>query len=1084
MFVRKRSSIVMEVTISSAKLEECRKGNYTSKQISSKQPTLWRRTQLSYYRKYKKCNRHNCRVCREGSGHGPYWFSSRSVKGRTVETYIGRSLPSGIGRTQQSPLVGREEELERLRVHLLALERSQVRKRRNHTLMETPPESWVMLTGDAGIGKTRLAEETAREARRRNWAVVWCRTYIQESSIPYRLWTETLRKAVKQDLWQRQEVTKRPLVYGPLCALLSELTDLLPTALQQMPPPPEQEQLRLWESVYAVLSTICENTTLLIVFDDLQWADARSCELLTYLVRRMRNQPVMFLCTCRATELATNHPLRSLLTNPQREQAIEQIPVRPLSDTEIGQLISHLPAPVVKGVSENASGNPFFAEELARSLAANAIDITFDPKPRQLPDTIQAVLNLRLARISTKCQRLLEQGAVLANSFLFETILAMTSKGTQADEDEILDLLEEGIQANMITEEGSGINVAYHLWHPLLQTYLYERLSSARRANLHRKAARVLQTFYADNASERAAEITDHLVKGGMTSVLTSHFAEQAADRAYALSAFPDAEKYYLLTLECMEDLNPIAPREEQLHRASLLERLGESTMIEGKYEEARQLYEHALAFHPDPLAFSFLEEQQYEAQWQALLWCEVSRAWRGLGDSSKAREILKQCENVLNRTCVTAGPAWARICYQQGHIFWLEGNLVEALAMGNKALERFEALPTQFLKSKDAQVQTQTQRILHGDSVGLGRVYTLLAGVEIFLGKSTDALQHLAQALLIFEENDIKREIAIVCSNYADIYLRKSEHNQARDFLYRALKIAEEVGATLTRSIVLVNLGILAARLGNVIEAEKWYRQALDSIIQTNELFYISLFSTYIAMALIEQGKLDEAAPLLLHALKVSRSHHISPCIGFALVALGQWRLARAIATEQGTSLFTNDQQNCAKNPIEQLLLRAQTTIERALTFNGLEADAVLQGQLLLTRIALLRDQVGTAYSLAAQTCDNAFASDFVWLQAASQCLLAQTTMALGKQETAEELFHQALTTLANLGMKLEYARTLHVYATSLLEYTNESATREQALVYLREARQTFQKCSVALDLQRVECLLASLNAPAKQAR
>src|SRR6185312_8694118 len=275
--------------------------------------------------------------------------------------YSSASIPAvvpshmHIGRTQQSPLVGRDEEIKRLHQLLQITQQARSLKlagQKKSSLLtpmdiNTPRrQQCVMLMGDVGIGKTRLAEEAAREAKRRNWAVALCRAYTQESSVPYRLWTETLRKAMSQGLWQRQEVTKHPLIYQPLRALLPELADLLPTALQQMPPPPEQEQLRLWESTRALLSTICENTTLLIVLDDLQWADNSSCELLTYLVRQMRGMPVMFLCTCRDTELPANHPLRGLLTDLQREQAVEQIPVKPLSPTEIGQLIGHLPESV------------------------------------------------------------------------------------------------------------------------------------------------------------------------------------------------------------------------------------------------------------------------------------------------------------------------------------------------------------------------------------------------------------------------------------------------------------------------------------------------------------------------------------------------------------------------------------------------------------------------------------------------------------------------------------------------------------------------------------------------------------------
>ena len=106
-----------------------------------------------------------------------------------------------------------------------------------------------------------------------------------------------------------------------------------------------------------------------------------------------------------------------------------------------------------------------------------------------------------------------------------------------------------------------------------------------------------------------------------------------------------------------------------------------------------------------------------------------------------------------------------------------------------------------------------------------------------------------------------------------------------------------------------------------------------------------------------------------------------------------------------------------------------------RALTFDGLETDTMLNGQLLLARIALLLGETKKAYDLASKALADALASDLVWLQARAQCLLAQAMMALGQKESAEALFHQALTTFANTGMRLEHARTSQVYGVSLLE-------------------------------------------------
>ncbi len=447
----------------------------------------------------------------------------------------------------------------------------------------------VLLMGEVGIGKTRLAEEVSREARRGNWAVAWSRVYSQEGSIPYRLWTEVLRRSLEQGLWQRQEMQRRSSILQPLTTLLPDLQEFMSPSPYALTQSPEREQLRLWEAALELLTMVSENTPLVIALDDLQWADPNSCELLAYLARRINGYPIFIVGTCRENELGPNHALRPLLTDLLREHAVEQVPLQPLEDKEIEALVSyipHLPETMVQRIGERAGGNPFFAEELGRALGAaesqhvnnghsNGNGVTL------LPDTITAVLDLRLSRLSTECQGLLRKAAILGRSFEFPQIAAMESGSIDYDDDNadlVLDRLEEALASGMLTEEGTGTRITYQFWHPMLVSHLSERLSAARRASLHRRAAEILRREYQNREEEGAALIVDHLVSGGSDTKLIAHYAELAGNRSYSLSDFPGAEKYYRIAIDNL-DVTP----EEQLHQAFLFEYLAECNRVSRK---------------------------------------------------------------------------------------------------------------------------------------------------------------------------------------------------------------------------------------------------------------------------------------------------------------------------------------------------------------------------------------------------------------------------------------------------------------------------------------------------------------------
>jgi predicted ATPase/DNA-binding SARP family transcriptional activator len=995
-----------------------------------------------------------------------------------------------IGRTHQSPLVGRDEELSVLRNMVLTTEHSaRFRLSQRKTLATTFDSTQrraqcMLLMGDVGIGKTRLAEEVSRDAKRRNWAVAWSRVYAQEGSIPYRLWTEVLRKAMAQGAWQRQELSRRPLVFQPLGALLPELYDLLPPVSFSAPQSPEQEQLHLWEASHALLTLICESTPLLIALDDLQWADASSCELLAYLARRIYGHSIVIVGTCRDNELPPTHALRPLLTDLQREHAVETLPLHPLSDEQIGALVTHISShvssrvtePLVQHIRDRAAGNPFFAEELARTITLPiegtngsspppVISSLLDPDGEaQLPDTINAVLDLRLNRLSTSCLRLLNKAAVLGNSFEFPVINAMEAITPGSNEDIVLDLLEEALKSGMLTEEGVGTRITYQFWHPLLVDHLYVKLSAARRASLHRRAADIFQRLYEGREEEGAVTITHHLVQGGAAPQKIARFAELAGNRSYSFSSYGEAEGYYRIAIE---NLN--IRTDDPQHYAYLLELLGECTHIQGKYDDARGFYEKAFTVHGHQSISS--TNPQQEAQLQAMLSCEIGYTWFDTGNNPQAQYYYQQSEQILQDAGIINGLAWAYLRYRQSYVSWRKGNYNEARATANEALRMFEDSVEQLKKKNNIDSHlTRIRRILLGDPVNLGRVQSLLGLIANGAGKTNEALSYLNMALSLYEQYDRQQEIVLLCCNLGDLYIRKAEYAQAHAVLRRSLNLAERIGDIPNLGIVIGNIGILDARTANLAEAENECRRAITLAENVNDTALVSNWCSYLATYLQEQNRLSEAKVVLCRALRISSSMRITPYMGIALVALGSMRIHQAL------NLEVAEKSSASQSPaIVKMLRRAKKSLSHALALEGIEAETRVEGQLLLAQTSLLLGEPDLAYEQTIQGQEDAIQSELTWLVGRAQRLLGCIFASQNRYEQAEHFFDQAIRTFRKCGMRLEYARALYHYGLMLLQWDKVKGKKhEQGIAYLKEACQTFSDCKAKLDLKLVKRALA----------
>ncbi|MGB8345625.1 MAG: DUF6788 family protein [Ktedonobacteraceae bacterium] len=1080
---------------------------------------------------------------REPNGHDddlPLAALRQATPGDFEPSSAAFSAANQFGRANQSPLVGREQEMHALRQLLLSLEQPTSEQSRAITAngptrrVEKLAHHIALLTGEAGIGKTRLAEELSHEAASRGWSVAWSRAYEQEGAIPYRPWIEVLRTLLPhlpvtkmvaavqtRALGEASASPYAPTALEKLSTLLPELRGFLPLGSREYPAlPPEQERLHLWEATLEMLSMLSQSLPLLLVLDDLHWTDDSSRELLAYLVRHLRDQRILLVGTCRDIELAPNDSLRTLIADLRREQAVVTFAVQPLSVSQIGSLVAHLPQNVVQHIQTQAGGNPFFAEEMARvsetSFAAPDIKMAEaeldhaaaallqEERARPLvdsglPEGIAAVLERRLGKLSVECLALLSKAAVLGGAFELGPLLSMAS---EHNEDTVLDLLEEALHAGLLTEEGTGTRITYHFWHPLIVSHLYDRLSVARRAQLHRRAAKSLIFTNQGREKEVAAAITHHLSKGGSDPAQIAYYAELAANQAYSLAAYAEAKQYYLLTMQTItgdtilgqSNAHALLPTQAEgtwranidlLHIAHLLELVCECAIVQGDFEEARTFYERILELRNLQAGdFSEIERQQ-EAQIQAMIWREIGRTWSWNGNYKQAHQCYQRGKQLLQEAGITSGTAWACVYLEYGRIRVLEGNydearrcVLEALEMLEKALEeRKKAAPerwqrlTENIPRPRHSLQTQIERVITGDPLEVGRARELLGLIAANVGQYAEALQYLHEALEIFKRHDLVAAMVKVCGNLGAVYLTRAENALAQPYMRQALELAERIGNLPMIAFVTGNLGEMETRRGNLLQAEEWFKSSLQVAERTNEPEHICWCCVALAGTLQDLGQFEEAAASIRRALTISRAMKNAKNSGGALVALGDLRITQAVIAGklQGNDI---DREPAQPSPNgKRLLLRACSTLRRALATEGLEVEAAIEGRLLLASANYMLGNQATARQIALQTLQDAATYELTRLQARTLRLLGRILAAQKQYEQADAYFEEALGVFRQHEMRLDYARALHGYAISLLARgAFETCLRQKGLEALREARSIFDGCHAMVDLRWIE--------------
>jgi DNA-binding SARP family transcriptional activator len=412
-----------------------------------------------------------------------------------------------------------------------------------------------LLVGEAGIGKSRLADEFAARAKGRGTLILWGRCWEAGGAPAYWPWVQLLRTYLRT----RDPESLRAELGGrapELAQLLPELNDFYP----DLPPlptlDPDSARFRLFDSVAHLLRSAARERTLVLVLDDLHVADEPSLLLLRFLAGELPEIPVLVVGTYREEDAAEDEPVSMSLSELRRLPS-RHLRLGGLGSDDVATYIRLAtgitpPDSLVEAIHAETDGNPLFVGEVVRLLAAEG-RMSEAPEPGwrlQMPPGLHEVIARRLRGLSKDCRRLLTLASVLGREFSLETL----EQASDSTEDELLDVLDEAFAARVLADVPGAVG-RVRFSHARVRDALYDDISVARRAQLHRRVAEALEVLYGADPEPYVAELAHHFFLAGPRGDVgkTIEYTRRAGDHAVTLLAYEEAVRHYQMSLRAFE---------------------------------------------------------------------------------------------------------------------------------------------------------------------------------------------------------------------------------------------------------------------------------------------------------------------------------------------------------------------------------------------------------------------------------------------------------------------------------------------------------------------------------------------------
>jgi DNA-binding SARP family transcriptional activator/tetratricopeptide (TPR) repeat protein len=497
---------------------------------------------------------------------------------------------TALARLARSPFVGRERELGTLTT---ALEGA-----------VAGGGAFFEIAGEAGMGKSRLVDELAHQARLRGARVLVGRCLEGDGSPAFLPFLDSLDAALGDEADLER-------LAGADAALAARLFPRIAARLGQAPAPSvahaTSERYLVFQAVATLLERVAAPAGAVLVIEDLHWIDQPSLALLRYLAGRLDGMRLLVVATYRDEDLDSRR--RDALVDLRRDGA-SRVSLRGLAKADVVALVTALggadvPPALCEQLAEATGGQPLFLQEMLKHLVEENALV---PGPLAVPEGVRQVIGRRLTHLSERAKRLLTLVSPMIGAFRWELVREVSKE----NEDELLDALEEVLGAQLLQEGVSAGFVTYEFSHRLVAQVLYESLPLPRRARVNRQIAEAIERLHESDLDPHVPALAHHFfmaVADGSGKAKAAEYALRAAERAASLVAFEEAARYYQRAAELLTAEAPA--RLPEIHRQR-----GRALAIVSSWSEACEAYELALA-----------NAQTASSEWRAEVLVELGSA-------------------------------------------------------------------------------------------------------------------------------------------------------------------------------------------------------------------------------------------------------------------------------------------------------------------------------------------------------------------------------------------------------------------------------------------------------------------------